>query len=330
MSFLGNNDNSWGGNNVRKSFDNYNRGGNYQHDGGNSKIEQRLQSLRLDSGSKNESGGPKKMTWASIASQPAKPTVTTTTSATKKKGSGPPPPIILGKHDLDDPAWDAPKNVIPPSPPVIAAPQPEISEKQSSLDESPAWPTLDKAQSQLQNQNSTERNLSTTSSQQQQQQHQPPPQQQQNYHNQHQNYSRSNNHYGNSANSHYNSSYQHGNSNYNSGSNNYSQGRSYNHSGYNNGGGSNNSHHNSYNDFSKPYHQHPHQMPSAPSQSNHRSDAPPISRGPNPNHTGAQLAVQKQPPAEIEPVKVEAPSKLQSEHLYNPAELDLSRADNAR
>lgn len=320
---------------MRKSFDNYNRGGNYQqqHDGGNSKIEQRLQSLRLDNGgSKNESAGPKKMTWASIASQPAKPTVTTITSSTKKKGSGPPPPIILGKHDLDDPAWDAPKNVVPPSPPVIAAPQPEVNEKQSSLDESPAWPTLDKAQSQLQNQNSTDRNLSSASSQ-------LPQQQQQQHHNQHQHqsYQRSNN-YGNSGNGngHYNNSYQHGNRDYNGGgyNNNYSQGRQYNNSGYNNngGGGGNNFHHNSYNDFSKPYHQHPHQMPSAPSQGNHRSDAPPLTRGNTERAAPPAAPIQRKPAPEPEPAaaKVEAVSNLLQEHLYNPAELDLSRVDNAR
>lgn len=360
----GNNDNSWGGNNVRKSFDSYNRGGNYQHDGNTNKLEQRMHSLRLDNGgSKNESAGPKKMTWASIASQPAKPTVTTITSATKKKGSGPPPPIILGKHDLDDPAWDAPKNVVPPSPPIIAAPQPEVNAKQSSLEESPAWPTLDKAE-QLQNQNSTERNASTAASAHQQQQsrdqHQP-----QHGRDGHQGgyqsgYQRSN--YGNNnGNGHYRDnrdSYQHGNRdrdynggggyNNSNGNGGYSQDRQYNNSGYNgNGRGGGGGHYNSYNDFAKPYHQHPHQMPSAPpSQGNHRSDGgsgAPITRGnPPARHAAAAPSppasvIQRKPAPEPEQpaavaaaAKVEVVANLLQEHLYNPSELDLSRVDNAR
>lgn len=96
--FAGNNDNSWGGQNVRKSYDNnyYNNNrGDYQHDGGN-KIEQRMQNIRLDSGHSSSGGnkaataehkeqGPKKMTWANIASQPAKPQISTTSTTVKKK-----------------------------------------------------------------------------------------------------------------------------------------------------------------------------------------------------------------------------------------------------
>lgn len=103
---------------MRKSYDNYynNNRGDYQHqqhDGGN-KIEQRMQNMRLDSGSGSHSSGggaskttvehkeqgPKKMTWATIASQPAKPQISTTSTTIKKKGFGPPPPMIPGKHLL--------------------------------------------------------------------------------------------------------------------------------------------------------------------------------------------------------------------------------------
>jgi YTH domain-containing family protein len=88
---------------VRKSYDNYynNRGDYQQHDGGN-RIEQRMQNMRLDSGSNSSGGGskpatehkesgPKKMTWATIASQPAKPQISTASTTIKKKGLGPPP-----------------------------------------------------------------------------------------------------------------------------------------------------------------------------------------------------------------------------------------------
>ncbi|CRK97438.1 CLUMA_CG010827, isoform A [Clunio marinus] len=133
----GNNDNSWGGQNVRKSFENYyNNRSDYQHqqhDGGN-KIEQRMQNMRLDSGAGSNSlggsnkttnehkeQGPKKMTWATIASQPAKPQISTTSTTIKKKGFGPPPPMIPGKHNMDlTDGWDTPKNgpLVPPSPPL--------------------------------------------------------------------------------------------------------------------------------------------------------------------------------------------------------------------
>ncbi|XP_034111954.1 YTH domain-containing family protein isoform X1 [Drosophila albomicans] len=67
---------------------------------------------------------PKKMTWASIASQPAKLTSKTTfaSSINKKKGPGmPPPPMVPGKHNLDVNVWDLPDSNPPPplpSPPI--------------------------------------------------------------------------------------------------------------------------------------------------------------------------------------------------------------------
>uniref|UniRef100_A0A1L8DBZ4 Putative yth domain protein n=1 Tax=Nyssomyia neivai TaxID=330878 RepID=A0A1L8DBZ4_9DIPT len=84
---------------------------------------------------------PKKMTWASVASQPAKPQVNTTTSTVKKKGPGmPPPPMVPGKHNLDIGTWDSPsKNgpmMVPPPvvtaiPPPVA-PSPLVSNQKSS------------------------------------------------------------------------------------------------------------------------------------------------------------------------------------------------------
>lgn len=63
---------------------------------------------------------PKKMTWASIASQPAKPAPSLQSSGLKKKGPGmPPPPIVPGKHNMDINAWDAGKSA-----PVVTAPPP--------------------------------------------------------------------------------------------------------------------------------------------------------------------------------------------------------------
>ncbi|XP_058118954.1 YTH domain-containing family protein isoform X2 [Anopheles coustani] len=71
---------------------------------------------------------PKKMTWATIASQPAKPQVNTTSTTVKKKGPGmPPPPMIPGKHNMDIGTWDSPsKNgpsaVVPTPPPIVPPP----------------------------------------------------------------------------------------------------------------------------------------------------------------------------------------------------------------
>ncbi|XP_064546989.1 YTH domain-containing family protein isoform X4 [Drosophila montana] len=62
---------------------------------------------------------PKKTTWASIASQPAKLTSKTTYTASshKKKGPGmPPPPMVPGKHNLDVNVWELPNSNPPPVP----------------------------------------------------------------------------------------------------------------------------------------------------------------------------------------------------------------------
>ncbi|XP_026466905.1 YTH domain-containing family protein 2-like isoform X1 [Ctenocephalides felis] len=70
---------------------------------------------------------PKKMTWASIASQPAKPQISTQSTGLKKKGPGmPPPPMIPGKHNMDIGTWDTSNkngpSVPPPPPPVQNVP----------------------------------------------------------------------------------------------------------------------------------------------------------------------------------------------------------------
>ena len=292
---------------MRKSYDNYynnNRGDYQQHDGGN-KIEQRMQNMRLDSGSHSSGGsktaaehkeqGPKKMTWANIASQPAKPQISTTSTTIKKKGFGPPPPMVPGKHSMElTDGWDTPKNgpLVPPSPPVIQAPQPELIEKQntSSFEGQPAWPTPGQAQNQA----------PSTAPAQQQQQQQPPQQQQQH---QHQNNQRGYHPMNNNQNN-----YQgHSGRQYNQNS---SSGRE--HQPYNS------SHH--YNDFQKPYHQHPHQMPTAPPQ-NHQPSAP-ITRSVQP------------PPAQTftasDPTEESILEQLRGKNQYNPSDLDLSLVDNAR
>ncbi|XP_067014569.1 YTH domain-containing family protein 3 [Anabrus simplex] len=50
---------------------------------------------------------PKKMTWATIAGQPAKPQPQVSSGGMKKKGPGmPPPPMVPGKHNMDIGTWE--------------------------------------------------------------------------------------------------------------------------------------------------------------------------------------------------------------------------------
>lgn len=73
----------------------------------------------VSSESKEGLGQPKKTTWASIASQPAKPQMTVQNQGLKKKGPGMPPgPIIPGKHNMDIGTWDTNKST-PPQIPVV-------------------------------------------------------------------------------------------------------------------------------------------------------------------------------------------------------------------
>lgn len=299
---------------MRKSYDNYynnNRGDYQQHDGGN-KIEQRMQNLRLDSGSNSSGGsktaaehkeqGPKKMTWATIASQPAKPQISTTSTTIKKKGFGPPPPMIPGKHNMElTDAWDTPKNgpLVPPSPPIIQPPQPDPIEKQnnSNYEGQPAWPTPGQAQNQAQAPSTVASNFSAPQQQQQQQQtpnHQQSQQHQNNQRGYHPMNNNQNNYQGHS-------------------------GRQYNHNSSSGGRehqSYNSSHH--YNDFQKPYH--PHQMPSAPPQ-NHQSSAPITRSQPPPAQTFK---------APSDPSEDSILEQLRVKNQYNPSDLDLSLVDNAR
>lgn len=295
---------------MRKSYDNYNysnnRGEYQQHDGGN-RIEQRMQNMRLDNGSNSSGGGsktaaaehkesgPKKMTWATIASQPAKPQIATSTSTIKKKGFGPPPPMIPGKHNMElTDGWDTPKNgpLVPPSPPVIQPPQPELVEKQnnSNYEGQPAWPTPGQAQSQNQ--------MQAAAPQQQQQQQQPT-----------QNNQRGG--YQNNNNNNQNNYREHSGRQYNQNSSSDRPHQQY-----------NSSHH--YNDFQKPYHQHPHQMPTAPPQNHHQSA--PITRS-LPPPVAPAVAPASFSGSDNEDSILE---QLRVKNQYNPSDLDLSQVDNAR
>lgn len=265
-----------------------------------------MQNMRLDGGSnkptaEHKDAGPKKMTWATIASQPAKPQISTASTTVKKKGSGPPPPMIPGKHNMElTDGWDRPKNgpLVPPSPP-IQPPQPELTEKQnnSNFEGQPAWPTPGQAQNQSQNQNQAS---SATGG------NYPPPQQPP----QHQ----SNNQRG----------YHPMNNNQNNNNNNNYQGhsgRQYNQNPSSGGHQQYNSSSHHYNDFQKPYHQHPHQMPTAPPQT-HQPSAP-ITRALPPPAAPAFTA----PPDDTEDSILD---QLRVKNQYNPSDLDLSQVDNAR
>ncbi|XP_004524231.2 YTH domain-containing family protein 2 [Ceratitis capitata] len=80
---------------------------------------------------------PKKTTWASIASQPAKLTSRTSISTLshKKKGPGmPPPPMVPGKHNLDVNSWELPNSNPPP------LPSPPISTNKTFAELEPNYP----------------------------------------------------------------------------------------------------------------------------------------------------------------------------------------------
>ncbi|XP_058793681.1 YTH domain-containing family protein 1 [Phymastichus coffea] len=85
---------------------------------------------------------PRKITWASVASQPAKPVPQLSASQGPKKKTGiAPPPIIPGKHNIDIGTWGEgkvppPKAPPPPSPPTVqpalSSPQPPVQRQQLS------------------------------------------------------------------------------------------------------------------------------------------------------------------------------------------------------
>ncbi|XP_015516544.1 YTH domain-containing family protein 1 isoform X1 [Neodiprion pinetum] len=95
---------------------------------------------------KSESKEPKKMTWASVASQPAKPVPPLSASQGMKKKAGmPPPPMVPGKHNMDIGTWGEGKTSAPPpkappppqvQPPVPPPPPPVQRQRPRPL---PSW-----------------------------------------------------------------------------------------------------------------------------------------------------------------------------------------------
>ncbi|XP_012231705.2 YTH domain-containing family protein 3 isoform X1 [Linepithema humile] len=74
---------------------------------------------------KPEPKEPRKITWASVASQPAKPVPPlSSTQGMKKKAGMPPPPIVPGKHNMDIGTWGEGKSSAPPPP--TAPPPPQV------------------------------------------------------------------------------------------------------------------------------------------------------------------------------------------------------------
>lgn len=91
-----------------------------------------MQSVPISMPPKIEPKEPRKITWASVASQPAKPVPPVSTNQGIKKKTGiAPPPIIPGKHNMDIGTWGEgkasmppPKAPPPPSPPTVQPPLP--------------------------------------------------------------------------------------------------------------------------------------------------------------------------------------------------------------
>lgn len=117
-------------------------------------VEQGMQNLDLKASSSEQSKDslnsvqPKKLTWASIASQPAKPQVPVQNSGLKKKGPGMPPgPMIPGKHNMDIGTWDTNKNTPPQLPVVNSAPPKSLAPNPNMR---PSWTAPMRAQSQPQ------------------------------------------------------------------------------------------------------------------------------------------------------------------------------------
>ncbi|XP_063705890.1 YTH domain-containing family protein isoform X2 [Culicoides brevitarsis] len=200
--------NAWGGSQQVNSNQYHSRGGKQGHnyddynsyskggggyDGGVRDIERGISSLNRPFNDRNASSGTnshsnsrqqdqaqkdaaRKMTWASIASQPPKPTVSTTSSlGIKKKPGMPPPPMVPGRHNMDIGTWDSPaKSGAPLVPPPIIQAAPPKTDFPAANDshangsrangQNPAWPTPDQAveaasqQVQQQNQQNQQQN----------------------------------------------------------------------------------------------------------------------------------------------------------------------------
>lgn len=94
-------------------------------DGGNQRDSYASKSNSSSSATKESTDKPKKMTWATIASQPVKSSQTRVSSTLKKKPGMPPPPMIPGKHDI---SWDTDKNGSQLVPPPVPSPPPIIDD----------------------------------------------------------------------------------------------------------------------------------------------------------------------------------------------------------
>lgn len=136
FNYYGNGDYStWGQLGRAKQYDDYYRTDVYVPEGikavdagmqGLSLADHKAERERPELKDVSAGSQTKKMTWASIASQPAKPAPSSQSTVLKKKGPGmPPPPIVPGKHNMDMGAWDASKSapvVTAPPPPQVQAP----------------------------------------------------------------------------------------------------------------------------------------------------------------------------------------------------------------
>ncbi|XP_019876443.1 YTH domain-containing family protein 2 [Aethina tumida] len=123
--------NTWGsqlgGQQQQRKYDDYYRGDpqnmyTQQMPDSLKNVEQAMQNLDMKSDGKESLGGgqQKKTTWASIASQPAKPTLNMQSQGVKKKGPGMPPgPIVPGKHNMDIGTWDTAKTAPPQAMPMV-------------------------------------------------------------------------------------------------------------------------------------------------------------------------------------------------------------------
>lgn len=96
-------------------------------DGGNQRDSYASKS-NSSSAAKESTDKPKKMTWATIASQPVKSSQARVSSTLKKKPGMPPPPMIPGKHNMDIGSWDTDKNGSPLIPPPVPSPPPVIDD----------------------------------------------------------------------------------------------------------------------------------------------------------------------------------------------------------
>lgn len=128
-------------------------------------IEHRMQGMALDAAKSNSAPAtkestdkPKKMTWATIASQPVKSSQTRVSSTLKKKPGMPPPPMIPGKHNMDIGSWDTDKNGSSLVPPPVPSPPP-VSDGPSPFQFQP--PTKNNSSSSANNQNAQQSNNSS-------------------------------------------------------------------------------------------------------------------------------------------------------------------------